>query len=78
MSHEKRSKRVSSAPIHQPKSTHIAFLHLTKRIIAVSSSIAVSLTLASLHYNWGLVGLWSSMIFAYFGLRILAHIRRCT
>ncbi len=51
--------------------------HPPTRIIAVSSSIAVSLTLVSLHYNWGLIGLWSSMIFAYFSLRILAHIRRC-
>jgi MATE family multidrug resistance protein len=46
------------------------------KVIAVSSSIAVSLTLASLHYEWGLLGLWSSMVFVYFGLRVVAHYRR--
>jgi hypothetical protein len=45
-------------------------------VIAVSSSIAVSLTLASLHNSWGLTGLWSSMIFVYFGIRVVAHYRR--
>ncbi len=46
------------------------------KVIAMSSSIAVSLTLASLHYEWGLIGLWSSMVFVYFGLRVVAHYRR--
>jgi hypothetical protein len=45
-------------------------------VIAVSSSIAVSLTLASLHYSWGLLGLWSSMTIVYFGIRVIAHYQR--
>ena len=51
------------------------FLYNAK-VIALSSSIAVSLTLASLHYSWGLAGLWASMIFVYFGIRVIAHYQR--
>jgi hypothetical protein len=46
------------------------------QVIAVSSAIAVSLTFASLRYRWGLAGLWSSMIFVYFGIRVIAHYKR--
>jgi len=46
------------------------------KVIALSSSIAMSLTLASLHQSWGLAGLWGSMIFVYFGIRVVAHFQR--
>lgn len=48
------------------------FLYNAK-VIGLSSSIAVSLTLASLHYSWGLAGLWTSMIFVYFGIRVIGE-----
>ena len=41
--------------------------------IAGASMIGATGLLASLKYGWGLLGLWTSMVYAYFGVRLVAH-----
>ncbi|CAM9710083.1 unnamed protein product, partial [Phaeothamnion confervicola] len=46
------------------------------KTIAFGSAVGVAGVLASIRLNWGLRGIWTSMIFYYFGLRMIAHFRR--